>query len=254
MSTDMHTVALSSIKGGVGKTTTAVNLAWLAAEAGHNTLLWDLDPQGAATYTLRVGARIPGGGRRLVRKRRRLSESTVATAQPGLDLVPADFSLRYLDIELAELDKPRVQMARMLDRVSERYDYVFLDCPPGITLTIDTALRATRTVLVPVIPAALPLRSFDQLTAYLRADKQLKKVEALAFLSMVDRRKKRHRELSEELPRERSSVLHQTIPSSVHIEAMAEYRAPVVTERPRTAAAESFRGLFAELDARVSAD
>ena len=162
--------------------------------------------------------------------------------------------LRYLDIELAELDKPRVQMARMLDRVSERYDYVFLDCPPGITLTIDTALRATRTVLVPVIPAALPLRSFDQLTAYLRADKQLKKVEALAFLSMVDRRKKRHRELSEELPRERSSVLHQTIPSSVHIEAMAEYRAPVVTERPRTAAAESFRGLFAELDARVSAD
>lgn len=250
----MRIVALSSIKGGVGKTTASVNLAYLAAEAGHRTLLWDLDPQGAATYTLRVGARVPGGGRRLVRKRRRLAESTVPTSKPGLDVVPADFSLRYLDIELAELDKPRVQMARMLDRVSDRYDYVFLDCPPGITLTIDAALRATQTVLVPVIPAALPLRSFDQLTAYLRADKQLKSVDILAFLSMVDRRKKRHREMSEQLPLERPSVLHQSIPSSVHIEAMAEFREPVVTRKPKTAAAQSFRGLFEELDARISGD
>ncbi len=254
MSHDMRVVALSSIKGGVGKTTAAVNLSYLAAEAGNKTLLWDLDPQGAATYTLRVGARVPGGGRRLVRKKRRLSESTITTSLPGLDVVPADFSLRYLDIELAELDKPRVQMARMLDRVAERYDYVFLDCPPGITLTIDTALRATQTVLVPVIPATLPLRSFDQLTAYLRADKRLRKVEALAFMSMVDRRKKRHREMSEQLPIERPTVLHQTIPYSVHIEAMAEYRAPVMTRRPKTSAAQSFRGLFDELDARISGD
>ena len=162
MSTDMHTVALSSIKGGVGKTTTAVNLAWLAAEAGHNTLLWDLDPQGAATYTLRVGARIPGGGRRLVRKRRRLSESTVATAQPGLDLVPADFSLRYLDIELAELDKPRVQMARMLDRVSAEVRPLPADLQPLVDED-DEGARNRRMLRAHETLASLNERNREQL-------------------------------------------------------------------------------------------
>ncbi len=247
----MKVVALSSIKGGVGKTTAAVNLAQLATEAGQRTLLWDLDPQGAATYTLRVGARVPGGGRKMVRKPRRLGESIVDTQNPGLKVVPADFSLRYLDLELADLNKPKAQIARMLDRVEDRFDFVFLDCPPGLTLTIDAALRATDTVLVPVIPAALPLRSFDQLTAYLRADKQLRKVQALAFLSMVDRRKKRHREMAEFLPAERETVLSQSIPASVHIETMADFRSPVVVERPKTAAADAFRKLFDELLTRM---
>ncbi len=248
----MKVIALASIKGGVGKTTTAVNLAQLAAESGDRTLLWDLDPQGAATHILRVGERVPGGGRRMVRKRRRMSESIVHTIHPGLDVVPADFSLRYLDLELADLAKPRAQITRILERVEDRFDSVFLDCPPGITLTIDTALRATDTVLVPIIPAALPLRSFDQLTAYLRADRKLRNVQALAFLSMVDRRKKRHRELSERLPLEREPVLDQSIPASVHIETMADYRSPVTVERPKTAAAATYRALYDELRTRMA--
>jgi len=247
----MKVVALSSIKGGVGKTTASVNLAFLAAEAGHRTLLWDLDPQGAATYTLRVGTRVAGGGRKLVTKPSRLGESIVETVHPGLEAVPADFSLRYLDLELAELKKPRKRIVNMLERVEDRFDFVFLDCPPGITLTIDASLRATDTVLVPVIPAALPLRSFDQLSAYLQADRQLRQVQVLAFLSMVDRRKKRHREMAERLPLDREAVLTGVIPASVHIETMADDRSPVVVERPRTAAAEAFRGLYAELQARI---
>jgi chromosome partitioning protein len=248
----MKVIALASIKGGVGKTTTAVNLAQLAAQAGHRTLLWDLDPQGAATHILRVGKRVPGGGRRMMRKRRRMSESIVHTSHPGLDVVPADFSLRYLDLELADLAKPKAQITRILERVEDRFDSVFLDCPPGITLTIDTALRATDTVLVPIIPAALPLRSFDQLTAYLRADRKLHKVQALAFLSMVDRRKKRHCELAERLPIEREPVLTQSIPASVHIETMADYRSPVTVELPKTAAAASYRALYNELQTRMA--
>jgi chromosome partitioning protein len=244
-------IAVYNIKGGVGKTAGAVNLAWLAAQGGARTLLWDLDPQGAATYTLGVGTRVAGGGRKLVTNPSRLGESIVETVYPGLEVVPADFSLRYLDLELAELKKPRKRIVNMLERVEDRFDFVFLDCPPGITLTIDASLRATDTVLVPVIPAALPLRSFDQLSAYLRADRQLRQVQVLAFLSMVDRRKKRHREMAERLPLDREAVLTGVIPASVHVETMADDRSPVVVERPRTVAAEAFRGLYAELEARI---
>ena len=247
----MKVVALSSIKGGVGKTTAAVNLAHLASEAGYRTLLWDLDPQGAATYILGVGERVPGGGSRMVRKRRWLSESIVPTTQPGLDIIPADFSLRYLDLELTELDKPRVQITKMLDRVDDRFDLAIIDCPPGVNLTIDAVLRATDTVVVPVIPAVLPLRSFDQLTAYLAADRKLRRVRCLAFLSMVDRRKKRHREMVEHLHHQRDSVLTQHIPASVHVESMAESRSPVVVSNPTTPAALAFQGLFEELQAIV---
>jgi cellulose biosynthesis protein BcsQ len=245
----VRTVSLTSIKGGVGKSTAVVNFAYLAASSGRRVLLWDLDPQGAATYTLRVGVRVAGGARRLARKSRQLSRSIVPSAYARLDVVPADFSLRYLDLELSGLKKPRGRILRMLEHVGDRYDYVFIDCPPGITLTIDSALRATGVVVVPVIPAGLPMRSFDQLKSYVRADRQLRRVEMLGFLSMVDRRKRAHRQMAETLPRDRNEIMRHWIPSSVDIEAMATDRAPVVAARDGTQAATSYRELFDELDA-----
>jgi cellulose biosynthesis protein BcsQ len=94
-------VALASIKGGVGKTTAAVTLAHLAAESGRRVLLWDLDPQGAATHVLRIGQRAPGGARRLVEKRRAIERAVVPTRFEGLDVVPADFSMVYWLLDLA---------------------------------------------------------------------------------------------------------------------------------------------------------
>lgn len=248
----MKVVSLSSIKGGVGKTTAAVNFARLAADRGERVLLWDLDPQGAATYTLGVGARVPGGARRLATKAKRLSRSVVSTGHDRLDVVPADFSLRYLDLELSRLERPQRRIGRMLRYVRDRYDYVFLDCPPGITLTVEGAIRASDAVVVPVVPAGLPMRSFEQLASYFRADKQLRRVELLAFLSMVDRRKRAHCDMSERLPRERSDVLEQWIPASVHIEAMAVDRAPIVASHPRSPAATSYRDLFTALHETMS--
>jgi len=244
----MRVVSLSSIKGGVGKTTAAVNFAHLAADRGARVLLWDLDPQGAATYTLGVGARVAGGARRLATKSKRLSRSMVGTAHPNLDVVPADFSLRYLDLELSRLERPQRRIARMLRHVNDRYDYVFLDCPPGITLTVEGAIRASDAVVVPVVPAGLPMRSFEQLASYFRADKQLRRVQLLAFLSMVDRRKRGHRDMSERLPLERSDVMEQWIPASVHIEAMADDREPIVSSHPNSPTAASYRDLFTALN------
>jgi chromosome partitioning protein len=244
-------IALSSIKGGVGKTTTAVNLAHLAAGNGSRVLLWDLDPQGAATYTLCVGERVAGGGRRLVRRTKELARSPVPTRYPGLDVVPADFSLRYLDLELSTVPKPGRRLDDMLEHLRDDYDYVVLDCPPGISLTIDSALRATDVVLVPVIPAALPLRSFDQLASYVRAERKLGRLQVLAFLSMVDRRKRAHREMCDTLPTERDNVLAQWIPAAVDIENMAALRSPVVEHRPTSTSATAYRLLLDELIERT---
>jgi cellulose biosynthesis protein BcsQ len=245
------TVALSSIKGGVGKTSAAVNLAALAAADGLRTLLWDIDPQGAATYALGVGARVPGGARRLTRKQPGAAAAISTTAWPGLDVIPADFSLRHLDLELADLGKPRRRLERALRPAAAEYDAVFIDCPPGITLAIESALRATDAVLVPIVPSVLPLRSYDQLAAFVASDAKLRKTRVLGFLSMVDRRKKGHRELCEHLPNERDGMLHTRIPASVHVENMPVQRAPLVAQNGHSTPLVAYRDLWQELKSQL---
>ena len=104
-------LASYNLKGGVGKTTAAVNLAYLAARAGHRTLLWDLDPQGAATYLFRVKPRVKGGSAKLVRGRRPIIDAVKATDFERLDLLPADFTYRMMDIDLNERPKPQQDAA-----------------------------------------------------------------------------------------------------------------------------------------------
>ena len=101
----MKVLATYNIKGGVGKTSTAVNLAYLAAREGRRTLLWDLDPQAAATFLFRVRPRVKGGGRGLVTRQRPIEAALKATDFEGLDLLPADFSYRNMDLELDDTKK-----------------------------------------------------------------------------------------------------------------------------------------------------
>jgi cellulose biosynthesis protein BcsQ len=96
----MRVVATYNIKGGVGKTSAAVNLGYLAARDGMRTLIWDLDPQGSATYLFRVKPKVKGGGKALVAGRRTLDEAIKETDFDRLDLMPADFSYRNLDLDL----------------------------------------------------------------------------------------------------------------------------------------------------------
>ena len=99
----MKVYATYNIKGGVGKTTTAVNLAYLAAASGRRTLLWDLDPQAAATFLFRVKPRVKGGSRGLVSGKRPVDDAVKATDFKDLDLLPADFSYRNMDLELDDV-------------------------------------------------------------------------------------------------------------------------------------------------------
>ena len=243
----MKVYATYNIKGGVGKTSTAVNLAYLCAAEGRRTLLWDLDPQGAATFLFRVKARVKGGGRGLVTGRRPLDDAVKATDFEMLDLLPADFSYRNMDLELDDARKRTRRLDQLLSGVSDDYDVVFLDCPPSVSLVSENVLRAADVLLVPLIPATLSVRTYAQLTRFV-ADSPKPRPEVIAFFSMADRRKRLHRDVIEAIPRDRGRVAETVVPSLALIEQMAERRAPVPAFAPTSRAARIYEELWSEVD------
>ena len=245
----MRTAATYSIKGGVGKTTAAVNLAFEAARSGSRVLLWDLDPQGAATFFFRVKAKVRGGAAGLVGRRGALDGHIRASDVPGLHVVPADFSLRNLDLHLDAAKRPTERLGALLQPLADRYDLTLLDCPPGITLASESVFGAADALLVPVIPTTLAARTLRQLAKFFgdMPDAPL----VLPFFSMVDRRKRLHRELLESLSATDSTFLHTPIPNSSVVERMGERRAPVAMFAPGAAPAHAFRDLWGEIARRL---
>jgi chromosome partitioning protein len=245
----MRVLACYTIKGGVGKTSTAVNLAHLAARDGMRTLLWDLDPQGGATFLFRVKPRVKGGGSALVGGRRPIDDAVKGTDFERLDLLPADFSYRNLDLDLDAAKHSDDRLRRLLAPLHTEYDLVVLDCPPGATLLSENIVHASDVLLVPLVPALLSLRTLDQLADFV-AGMPGHRPQVMAFLSMVDRRKKAHRELSTTLATERDWVVAESIPNLAVIERMAVERAPVGVYAPTSAATAAYLALWR----RVRAD
>ena len=241
----MKVVALYNIKGGVGKTSTAVNLANVSAAQGKRTLLWDLDAQGAATYILRVRPRVKGGGEELVNATRPLADAVKGTDVDHLDLLPADFTYRHLDLLLDAHKKPTRRLARLLAPLAGEYDHVYLDCPPSMSLLSENILRAADTVLVPLIPATLSLRTMDQLREFV-ATLPGRRPHVRGFFSMVDRRKAMHRDVVDRLPDEREDVSRVCIPALSIVEQMAARREPVVAFAPRSVVSRRYLDLWNE--------
>ncbi|MBA3328161.1 MAG: ParA family protein [Solirubrobacterales bacterium] len=244
-------IAVYNIKGGVGKTSAVVNLAQLAARDGARVLLWDLDPQGAATFLFRVRPRVKGGGRRLVRGKSDPATLIKGTDHERLDLLPADFSYRNMDLALDATKQPTRSLARVLEGLAGEYDRVFLDCPPAISLASESVFVAADVLLVPLIPSPLALRTFDQLQRFL-ADSDERAPEVLAFFSMTDGRKRMHREAMERLAAEHPGVLCSAIPAASDVERMAVQRTVLADFAPHGRAARAYEALWAELRERES--
>lgn len=238
----MRVVAVYNSKGGVGKTAAAVNLARLAAD-DRRTLLWDLDPQAAATYLLRVKPKVKGGAERLVQGRSDVRDVVRQTDAPRLDVLPADFSYRHLDLALEDTKNPTRRLRKVLEPLEPDYDVVVLDCPPSTSLVSEGVLRAADVLVVPLVPAPLSLRTLDQLGSLL-ADSPGRPPKVIAFFSMVDRRKTLHRETVQSVPAERSEVTTICVPAASVVEQMSVRREAVVTFAPATEAAQAYRDLW----------
>jgi chromosome partitioning protein len=237
--------ATYSIKGGVGKTTAAVNLAHLSAASARRTLLWDLDPQGAASFLFRIKPRVKGGGKALIRGTKGLSDAIKGTDFDDLDLLPADFTYRNMDLLLAGT-KATSTLAKLLAPLAAEYDHVVLDCPPSISLVSENVMHAADILIVPLIPTTPSVRTLDQLTDFVSGFDG-RRPEIRAFLSMVDRRKRLHQDVAAEILAERPGVAATPIPALSLIERMSAERAPVTAFAPRSQAARAFRALWDEV-------
>ena len=158
----MKTWAIYSLKGGVGKTATAVNLAYEAAAAGHHVLLWDLDPQGAASWYLGVDEASGLSAKKIVAGKTALGRHVVATDHERLSLLPGDRSYREWDVRIHEAKSSRKVLETLIEPFSETYSLMILDCPPGIGALATAILRAAERVVVPVVPTPLSLRALDE--------------------------------------------------------------------------------------------
>ncbi|PKM10353.1 MAG: cobyrinic acid a,c-diamide synthase [Gammaproteobacteria bacterium HGW-Gammaproteobacteria-10] len=242
----MKIIAAFNIKGGVGKTSTAVNLAFLAAQTGYRTLVWDLDPQGASSFYFRIKPKVKGGSKELISGKCELDGLIRGTDFERLDLLPADFSFRNLDLVLDSGKKPTHRLEKLLKPLGDDYDFIFLDCPPNISLLSEAIFEASDILLSPVIPTTLSLRTLDQLKKFI-SHKKIKKLQLMPFFSMVDRRKKLHLDIMKILPEQHPDFLTATIPYASDIERMGQERMPLNAFIKNSRSTRAYLELWQEL-------
>ena len=245
----MKVIASYAVKGGVGKTSPAVNIAWLAAQSGKRTLLWDLDPQAAATYLLRTKAKVKGGSRKLLQGKTEVSAAIRATSDERLDVLPSSTSYTDTDLDLAAAKKSDERVKRVLAEVADDYDVAIIDAPPGLTLLSTNIVRAADLVLTPIVPSPLSLRTLDQVVDLVGECGG--KAGILAFLSMVDRRRALHRDVIELVHGSYGDVATTVVPFSATVERMGQRRRPVTAFAPKSPAAVAYLQLWEEIAARL---
>ncbi len=242
----MEIIAVYNVKGGVGKTTTAVNLSFLSAAGGWPTLLWDLDPQGAATFLLKSGAQAKGGARKK-RAQRLLEDLVKPTDYNNLDLLPADFSYRHMDLHSSARKRRAQRLLKLMRPLQMTYGSVLLDCPPGISLASENIMRAADALLIPTIPSPLSVRMLEQLRDFMIAH-QRPDLVLLPFFSMVDRRRSLQRTAMATIRESFPTMLGTEIPYLSDIERVSVRRAPLGAYAPKTAGALAYQALWQEIN------
>nr|MBF0221934.1 AAA family ATPase [Desulfobulbaceae bacterium] len=245
----MAVLAFYHMKGGVGKTTTAVNVAAVAAQRGEKTLLWDLDPQGAAGYLLNVSPHSEIKLKKLLKgKLKDIAKHIQSTDSEFLDLLPADLAMRHMDIALSDSKKSAEKLAKVVRELSEHYQHIIFDCPPSISSLIDTIVDIVDAVIMPLIPAPLSLLTLDHFRSHLANGKQAA-LQIIPFYSMVDLRKTIHQNIVEE---GKTFACRTFIPYRASVEKMTLTRLPLPFSEPHSRMTEIYIALWEEIQARLA--
>ncbi len=246
----MRIFALYNIKGGVGKTAGAVNLALLSAMDGNRTLLIDLDPQGSASYYFRIRSSDKFTSKQLLKGKKVLNKGIKGSDFENLDVLPSHISYRNLDLKLDNLRKSKVRLKTVMKTFKKDYDIIFIDCPPNITLVSENIFHAADHFLVPCIPTTLSMLTLKKLQRFL-SDKKISRSKMMPFFSMAERRKKLHRDIIADPPVKKLKFMKSLIPYSSDIERMGLTREPVVITNKNSAASRAYINLWNEIKTKI---
>ncbi|HET7030726.1 MAG TPA: AAA family ATPase [Candidatus Limnocylindrales bacterium] len=250
-----QTIACANQKGGVGKTTTVVNVAADLALDGERVLVIDLDPQGNATSGFGIDrGSLPRTLYDVLLGDATLDSTIVATAVPGCSLAPASVALAGAEIELANADQRERRLARLLQPIADRYDYVLLDCPPSLGLLTVNALTAAGSVLIPTQCEYYALEGLSQLIATLNLVRDnlnpslgIKGV----VLTMFDGRTNLSADVASEVRRHLGDAVFETvIPRSVRLSEAPSFGQPIALYSKDSRGAIAYLELTRELRRR----
>ena len=249
--------AFANQKGGVAKTTTAVNLGAYVAAAGRKVLVVDIDPQGNATTSLGVDPRrLSISVYNMLIERVATQEGLTQTDWPNLDLIPATTDLAGAEVEMSRLMARERLLARTLEPIMEKYDYIFVDSPPSLgLLTINALTAATHGVIVPVQCEYLALEGLSLLLQTIRQVKEVLNARlgiAGVALTMYDSRTKLGQQVVQEIRSYFPDQVFETIiPRNVRLSEAPSHGQTILSYAPNSAGAQAYQALAGEFLARA---